>query len=100
MFSGAPNPAHPENPDAAPNTLVAPVDMGLPAALPVVNEQAVRFPTSLGLALGCSIAPSSRFAREYYFRSAESRVGTVCAMTCRSRWLPSLLENTNKIYSI
>lgn len=67
MFSGAPNPAHPDNHDAAPNTLVAPVDMGLPGALPVVNEQAVRSSISLGLALGCSIAPSSRFARKNYF---------------------------------
>jgi aspartyl-tRNA(Asn)/glutamyl-tRNA(Gln) amidotransferase subunit B len=67
MFSAAPNPAHPAQHDAAPNTLVAPVDMGLPGALPVVNEQAVRHSISLGLALGCSIAPSSRFARKNYF---------------------------------
>ncbi|MGP3536497.1 Asp-tRNA(Asn)/Glu-tRNA(Gln) amidotransferase subunit GatB [Microbacterium sp. RD1] len=67
MFSAAPNPAHPDNHGAAPNTLVAPVDMGLPGALPVVNEQAVRSSISLGLALGCSIAPSSRFARKNYF---------------------------------
>tara|TARA_B100000949_G_scaffold156320_1_gene137444 strand:- start:456 stop:1985 length:1530 start_codon:yes stop_codon:yes gene_type:complete len=67
MFSGAPNPAHPDNHDAAPNTLVAPVDMGLPGSLPVVNEQAIRSSISLGLALGCSIAPSSRFARKNYF---------------------------------
>lgn len=67
MFSPAGNPAHPENHDAAPNTLVAPVDMGLPGSLPVVNETAVRYSVSLGLALGCSIAPSSRFARKNYF---------------------------------
>jgi len=67
MFSGAGNPAHPENHDAEPNTLVAPVDMGLPGSLPVVNETAVRYSISLGLALGCSIAPSSRFARKNYF---------------------------------
>ena len=67
MFSAAPNPANAQNHDAEPNTLVAPVDMGLPGALPVVNEQAVRFSISLGLALGCSIAPSSRFARKNYF---------------------------------
>ncbi len=67
MFSSAANPAHPANHDAAPNTLVAPVDMGLPGALPVVNETAVRSSISLGLALGCSIAPSSRFARKNYF---------------------------------
>jgi aspartyl-tRNA(Asn)/glutamyl-tRNA(Gln) amidotransferase subunit B len=67
MFSAAPNPAHEENHGAEPNTLVAPVDMGLPGALPVVNEEAIRYSISLGLALGCSIAPSSRFARKNYF---------------------------------
>lgn len=67
MFSPAGNPAHADNHGAEPNTLVAPVDMGLPGALPVVNETAVRYSISLGLALGCSIAPSSRFARKNYF---------------------------------
>ena len=67
MFSSAGNPAHADNHDAAPNTLVAPVDMGLPGSLPVVNETAVRYSISLGLALGCQIAPSSRFARKNYF---------------------------------
>ena len=32
-----------------------------------MNEQAVTYSISLGLALGCSIAPSSRFARKNYF---------------------------------
>jgi aspartyl-tRNA(Asn)/glutamyl-tRNA(Gln) amidotransferase subunit B len=67
MFSGAPNPAHSDNHGAEPNTLVAPVDMGLPGALPVVNGEAVKYSITLGLALGCSIAPSSRFARKNYF---------------------------------
>jgi aspartyl-tRNA(Asn)/glutamyl-tRNA(Gln) amidotransferase subunit B len=62
MFSSAPNSFGRE-----PNTDLAPVDLGLPGSLPVVNEQAVRFSISLGLALGCSIAPSSRFARKNYF---------------------------------
>ncbi|MFT3799265.1 Asp-tRNA(Asn)/Glu-tRNA(Gln) amidotransferase subunit GatB [Microbacterium sp.] len=67
MFSGSGNPAHEKHHGAAPNTLVSPVDMGLPGSLPTVNEQAVRYSISLGLALGCSIAPSSRFARKNYF---------------------------------
>src|SRR5690606_35002347 len=33
----------------------------------VVNATAIRSSISLGLALGCSIAPSSRFARKNYF---------------------------------
>ncbi|MES2092441.1 MAG: Asp-tRNA(Asn)/Glu-tRNA(Gln) amidotransferase subunit GatB [Actinomycetota bacterium] len=62
MFSDAPNFFGGE-----PNTNVTPVDLGLPGSLPVVNEQAVRYSISLGLALGCSIRPSSRFARKNYF---------------------------------
>ncbi|WP_222929573.1 Asp-tRNA(Asn)/Glu-tRNA(Gln) amidotransferase subunit GatB [Rathayibacter agropyri] len=62
MFSDAPNEFGSE-----PNTNVTPVDLGLPGSLPVVNERAVRYSISLGLALGCSIAPSSRFARKNYF---------------------------------
>jgi aspartyl-tRNA(Asn)/glutamyl-tRNA(Gln) amidotransferase subunit B len=67
MFSDAPNPANSENQGAEPNTQITPVDLGLPGSLPVVNEQAVKFAISLGLALGCEIAPSSRFARKNYF---------------------------------
>lgn len=62
MFSDAPNFFGGE-----PNTNVTPVCLGLPGSLPVVNEQAVRYSISLGLALGCNIAPSSRFARKNYF---------------------------------
>jgi aspartyl-tRNA(Asn)/glutamyl-tRNA(Gln) amidotransferase subunit B len=67
MFSAAPNPAAHGADSSVPNSMVAPVDMGLPGALPLVNAQAVRYSISLGLALGCSIAPSSRFARKNYF---------------------------------
>jgi aspartyl-tRNA(Asn)/glutamyl-tRNA(Gln) amidotransferase subunit B len=67
MFSAAPNPANSEFHGADPNTLITPVCIGLPGSLPVVNGQAVRYSISLGLALGCSIAPSSRFARKNYF---------------------------------
>ncbi|MEX1079002.1 MAG: Asp-tRNA(Asn)/Glu-tRNA(Gln) amidotransferase subunit GatB [Homoserinimonas sp.] len=67
MFSDAPNPAAAENVPHEPNTTITPVDLGLPGSLPVVNEEAIRNSISLGLALGCSIAPSSRFARKNYF---------------------------------
>lgn len=62
MFSSAPNEFGSE-----PNTNVTPVCLGLPGSLPVVNEQAVRYSISLGLALGCEIAASSSFARKNYF---------------------------------
>jgi aspartyl-tRNA(Asn)/glutamyl-tRNA(Gln) amidotransferase subunit B len=67
MFSDAPNPAAFGAAAGEPNTQITPVDLGLPGSLPVVNEQAVKYSISLGLALGCSIAPSSRFARKNYF---------------------------------
>jgi len=67
MFSDAPNPAAKNNVHHEPNTTITPVDLGLPGSLPVVNEQAIKYSISLGLALGCSIAPSSRFARKNYF---------------------------------
>ncbi|HEV7623116.1 MAG TPA: Asp-tRNA(Asn)/Glu-tRNA(Gln) amidotransferase subunit GatB [Amnibacterium sp.] len=67
MFSAAPNPAATDSGALEPNTMVAPVDMGLPGSLPVVNAQAVRYSISLGLALGCSIAETCRFARKNYF---------------------------------
>jgi len=67
MFSDAPNPAFSGNEVTEPNTAITPVCLGLPGSLPVVNEQAVRYSISLGLALGCQIAPTSRFARKNYF---------------------------------
>jgi len=67
MFSSSPNPANSQFHSAEPNTLITPVCLGLPGSLPVVNETAVRYSISLGLALGCSIAASSRFARKNYF---------------------------------
>ena len=67
MFSDAPNPASGEPQSGEPNTSITPVDLGLPGSLPVVNEQAVKYSISLGLALGCEIAPTSRFSRKNYF---------------------------------
>jgi aspartyl-tRNA(Asn)/glutamyl-tRNA(Gln) amidotransferase subunit B len=52
---------------AEPNSQVCPVCLGLPGALPVVNEKAVESAIRIGLALNCSIAPWSRFARKNYF---------------------------------
>jgi len=66
MFSPAPNPAASLD-EYAPNTAITPVCVGLPGSLPVVNERAVEYSISLGLALGCEIARSSRFARKNYF---------------------------------
>ncbi len=62
MFDAAP--AHV---DTAPNTALTPTSLGLPGSLPVVNRTAVEYAIRIGLALGCTIAESCRFARKNYF---------------------------------
>jgi len=67
MFCRAPNVAHPEHFDAAPNSLIDPVVLGLPGALPVMNKAAVEMAMMVGMALGCEISPLSRWDRKSYF---------------------------------
>ena len=50
-----------------PNIHTCPVCLGLPGALPVVNERAIHFGLMIGLALGCEIAERSLFHRKNYF---------------------------------
>jgi aspartyl-tRNA(Asn)/glutamyl-tRNA(Gln) amidotransferase subunit B len=50
-----------------PNSNVCPVCLGLPGALPVLNQEAVTMAMKAALALNCAINPRSRFARKNYF---------------------------------
>jgi aspartyl-tRNA(Asn)/glutamyl-tRNA(Gln) amidotransferase subunit B len=63
LFSGADNDAR----DKQPNTVVSPIDFGLPGMLPVLNREAVNLAIIAGKALNSEIARVSRFDRKHYF---------------------------------
>ena len=53
--------------EAAPNSAVDPLSLGLPGTLPVINMQAMEYGIMVGLALNCEIPPVNQFARKNYF---------------------------------
>lgn len=75
MFTRVANPAaalvgagaHADPHDLAPNTLIDPVVLALPGALPVMNLAAVEMSIKVGLALNCSIAHRTKWDRKSYF---------------------------------
>jgi len=52
---------------AEPNTHTCPICLGLPGALPVMNQEALRMTVLTGLMLGCDVATVSKFDRKNYF---------------------------------
>lgn len=63
LFSAADNDAR----DKSPNSVVTPIDFGLPGMLPVLNRKAVDLAIKAGKALNAEIASVSRFDRKHYF---------------------------------
>ncbi len=53
--------------NAAPNTHVCPICMGMPGVLPVINQEAVAYTIMTALALNCTIPEYSKFDRKNYF---------------------------------
>jgi aspartyl-tRNA(Asn)/glutamyl-tRNA(Gln) amidotransferase subunit B len=49
------------------NTQVCPVCLGLPGSLPVLNERAVELAMAIGMALHCTIAPSTFHRKNYFY---------------------------------
>lgn len=63
LFSAVGNDAR----EAAPNTLISHIDLGMPGALPVLNEQAVELAMRAAFALGTEPQKFSKFDRKHYF---------------------------------
>lgn len=63
IFCGCSTAFNPDNP----NVQTCPVCLGLPGALPVLNEQAYRLGVKTALGLGCQIAPYTKWDRKQYF---------------------------------
>lgn len=62
LFSASPNQFGDE-----PNTNIDPVTLGLPGALPVLNRHAVELAMRLGLALNCTVQPSTFHRKNYFY---------------------------------
>jgi aspartyl-tRNA(Asn)/glutamyl-tRNA(Gln) amidotransferase subunit B len=67
LFAQAGSPAHEAYEGAPANTLVDPVVLALPGALPVINERAVELSARVGVALGCAVASHTTWDRKSYF---------------------------------
>lgn len=63
LFSAVGNDAR----EAAPNTLISHIDMGMPGALPVLNEKAVELGMRAAFALGTTPQKFHKFDRKHYF---------------------------------
>lgn len=63
LFSSADNDAR----DKSPNSVVHPIDFGLPGMLPILNRQAVNLAIKAAKALNADVARVSRFDRKHYF---------------------------------
>ena len=50
-----------------PNTHIDPVTLGLPGALPVLNRHAVELAMRIGLALNCTVQPSTFHRKNYFY---------------------------------
>ncbi|MFM8858154.1 MAG: Asp-tRNA(Asn)/Glu-tRNA(Gln) amidotransferase subunit GatB [Actinomycetota bacterium] len=62
LFSASPNRFGDE-----PNTNIDPVTLGLPGALPVLNRHAVELAMRIGLALNCTVQPSTFHRKNYFY---------------------------------
>jgi aspartyl-tRNA(Asn)/glutamyl-tRNA(Gln) amidotransferase subunit B len=96
LFSGADNDAR----DKEPNSVVSPIDYGLPGMLPVLNRQAIDLAIRAGKAMNAEIAKVSRFDRKHYFYPDLPNGYQITQMyqpTILEGWVEAPLENGNTV---
>lgn len=84
---------------APPNTQCCPVCMGLPGALPVLNQTAVEYAVKAGLATNCTIENISKLDRKNYFYPDMPKAYQISQYDlplCRNGFLEIETEQTSK----
>jgi aspartyl-tRNA(Asn)/glutamyl-tRNA(Gln) amidotransferase subunit B len=85
---------------ADPNTLVCPVCLGLPGALPVLNSDVVVRAAKAGMALNCAIARTSKFDRKQYFYPDLDKAYQITQFEvpiCGPGWLEADVEESSGV---
>ena len=88
---------------APPNTLVCPVCLGYPGAMPVMNKDAVRLTVISGMMIGSKISEYSKFDRKSYFypdMPKNYQISQFDKPLCEGGAVPVTVDGTEKVIGV